>query len=472
MHLSRQAPILLAAALSLAALGRAGAQQSAATAVATVQGVVYDSSAARPLADARVELVREDDPGRTPLHTTTDAAGHFVLTGVPDGRYLAGFEHPRLDSLGIAPPVRRATVVGGRDLTLPLAIPSPGRLRDVLCAGDSSTVGSGVLVGMVVAAHDRQPLSGGTVTARWIDFVIDSGRIRREPQQASAASGSGGWFALCGLPPGADVLVQATHGADSSGVLTVGVAQSGIAVLPIAIGPGFAEVTGAVLRTGGQPLADARVSVRGTSLQATTDANGHFTIPRVPIGTQTVETHRVGYYPDSRPVTLSDAGVADTVHVTLSTLRSVLDTVRVTASRVYDRNLQAFADRRRRAATGYFVDRDQIARLGPVATMDALRVNATLQIVPVYSDGQIDYRVRTRGGDSILGPTTCLPNVWIDGVHVVLERSLEELNMLLQSDEIAGIEIYDAELAPPEFTWGESKCSSIVIWRAPAIPKR
>src|SRR4051812_31890210 len=55
-----------------------------------------------------------------------------------------------------------------------------------------------------------------------------------------------------------------------------------------------ATLTGHVNATG-QPLVDARVIVRGTSLTAVTNSQGQYTIRNVPSGTQTVEALRVGY---------------------------------------------------------------------------------------------------------------------------------------------------------------------------------
>jgi len=78
--------------------------------------------------------------------------------------------------------------------------------------------------------------------------------------------------------------------------------------LAIAAAPAMAHaqatVTGKVTATG-QPLADVRVLVRGTSLTATTDAAGEYTIRGVPAGTQTIEALRVGYRAASATATLA-----------------------------------------------------------------------------------------------------------------------------------------------------------------------
>ncbi len=55
-----------------------------------------------------------------------------------------------------------------------------------------------------------------------------------------------------------------------------------------------ATVTGKAT-AGGQPIVDVRVLVRGTSLTATTNAQGVYTLRNVPTGAQIIEALRVGY---------------------------------------------------------------------------------------------------------------------------------------------------------------------------------
>src|SRR5512138_941129 len=73
---------------------------------ATVSGVVRDSIANSPLADATVQLIASDDPARFERTTTSDSLGRFILRDVPLGRYMLGFFHPVLDSLGVEAPLR------------------------------------------------------------------------------------------------------------------------------------------------------------------------------------------------------------------------------------------------------------------------------------------------------------------------------------------------------------------------------
>src|SRR5436305_1062546 len=69
----------------------------------TVHGTVFDSLAMSPLAGASVQMAPADS-STAPSHyvATSDSAGRFVIPGVPAGRYVIGFYHAALDTLGIA----------------------------------------------------------------------------------------------------------------------------------------------------------------------------------------------------------------------------------------------------------------------------------------------------------------------------------------------------------------------------------
>src|SRR5438477_2675538 len=92
--------------------------------LARLRGLVFDSVAALPLAGAHVELVNADDRSRILFSTTSDSLGRFVLDSVARGRYIAGFLHPMLDSLGLAIAQRVLTVAAEGELRLDLAVPS------------------------------------------------------------------------------------------------------------------------------------------------------------------------------------------------------------------------------------------------------------------------------------------------------------------------------------------------------------
>ena len=75
-----------------------------------------------------------------------------------------------------------------------------------------------------------------------------------------------------------------------------------------------ATITGKVTAAG-QPLVDARVLVRGTSLTTSTNAAGEYTLRNVPAGSQSLEMLRVGYRAQSATVTLT-AGQTKEVNFT------------------------------------------------------------------------------------------------------------------------------------------------------------
>ena len=78
------------------------AAEGAAQSAGIVRGLVYDSTAQQPLADAAVFW------WGTPFRSVTDSLGRFEITGVPSGDYTLYFFHVRLGELGISPgPTRR-----------------------------------------------------------------------------------------------------------------------------------------------------------------------------------------------------------------------------------------------------------------------------------------------------------------------------------------------------------------------------
>jgi hypothetical protein len=93
--------------------------------VVTVSGSVVDSIGGSALRGASVQIVGAADAvmGRR-FTAVTDSLGRYTISDVPPGRYLVGFQHPRLDSLGLEIE-DRAITVGDANVRLDLTTPSP-----------------------------------------------------------------------------------------------------------------------------------------------------------------------------------------------------------------------------------------------------------------------------------------------------------------------------------------------------------
>jgi hypothetical protein len=101
---------------------------------------VLDSLQGAPLARALVQLVATDAPAPFGVTVETDSLGRYRITGVPVGRYTVGFHHPRLDSLGLEPPLHGVEVGSISDVRADLAIPSAKRLRATVCGPQAPTI--------------------------------------------------------------------------------------------------------------------------------------------------------------------------------------------------------------------------------------------------------------------------------------------------------------------------------------------
>ncbi len=446
-----------------------------AAAQVTVSGVVYDSLARAPLAGASVQLVT-DNVTTFMRSADTDSLGRFTLTDVPPGVYKLGFLHPLLDSIGVDGPLREVRVA-----TLPvradLATPSPLRIRAAICGPRPASDSSSVLIGVVRNAQDRSPAEGVSVTGQWLEYTFSAtGLVQRTPKLV-ARTGDNGWFAMCNIPSGGTLGLIANRGADSTDLIEVPLssdgfvrrdlylgaarsvvatdspARAGVAGEPRRLVVGDIRLTGVVVAgLGGQAIAGAQVGIVGGS-QTRTNQRGEWALVDAPAGTRMLEVRAVGYYPERRPVN-AVAG-APPVRVALSTLRAVLDTVKIVAARVRGRDIRGFLDRSR-SGMGRYLTEETISRRGALVTSDLFRSVAGLQ-VELSPLGDTQITMRSHFGDD------CMPNFFLDGQHMK-NLSADDINGFVDPKHIAGIEVYAGTEVPPQFQHGLSGCGSIVIW--------
>ena len=457
----------------------------------TVAGFVHDSISRNPLPEAIVQLVSADSNVTFGKTVVSDQLGRFVFSEVPDGAYMLGFFHPVLDSLGVEPVVRAVNLEGDRGIRADLATPSAGRLRNKIC-GEQSPDKSAFAVGFVRDARTGAPVGGATVTGQWLELSFRRNSVVRHDPRIVATTAPNGWFAMCNLPTGGNMTLIASLGADSTDVIEVQVPKEGFlrhemflgrsvtnTVVASAASPsntrrihyGDGRVSGVVYAyTDGRPISDAIVNIVDGP-ETRTDADGKWSIGDAPAGTRMIEIHALGYYPDRRFVNV--VRDAPPVRVALSTLQSVLDTVRIKSNRLSNIDRTGFADRARTGVGRYVTQKDIAKRPATFASdifrsihgirigfaTDTLATDMAIAVDP-QDMSTTDKRLLMRGIDG----DWCAPAIYLDGLHMP-QFSAEDLDGWLYPREIAGIEIYSEATVPNEFQKSRTGCGSIVIWR-------
>ncbi|HEY0778086.1 MAG TPA: carboxypeptidase regulatory-like domain-containing protein [Gemmatirosa sp.] len=491
----------LAAACTMAWL-TALAAPAASVAQATVAGVVVDSLTHHPLAGATVQLVPQGASGGAPRGVDADSAGTFRFTGVAPGRYLLGFVHERLDSLGIEPPVRAVDVASGvTELRADLAVPSARTIAAAICGERHDS--TGVLVGRVLDAERGEAVADGAVTVQWGELRVGAGGVRRVTPSLRAPVGPGGRFAACGVPLGLSVLVRATagpaqHATAASGTIellvdpTAPFARRDLLVAAVAsptgsptaspaatdarvdsttttaavpvtasVRRGTARLVGRVRRPDGSALAGARVVVRGAGAAdsvAVTDSTGAYRLGDLPAGTYPVEAIAIGFTPARAAADLRP-GQGATLDFAVGARVAALQSVNVYAAR--RREVSAFEERMRHSSGfGRFVTAEDIAKRVPLTIADAL----------VMTPGVHVSNSMTTGRPQILGRGECSPEVYLDGTRI--PNGAKTIDELVSPTEVGGIEVYpDANWAPPEYgrMYGRDFCAVVLIWTKGAL---
>ena len=463
---------LLLPALLLAVPG-AGQAQTPTTGETVIRGVVFDSLRMRPLANASVQIAAATG---TPWIRSyeTDSNGTFEFAGVPNGTYLIGFFHAELDSLGLLPPTFRLDVRAGPPIHMPLAIPSARTITRSLCGRKATSDSTGLFLGFVRGADNSMPRPDGKLVIRWAEFVIKKKSIARELPAIEASSGPSGLVAVCGIPLATSILVQGASAGDSSGAFEISLPSSGLyhrdvfvarltrtsvatsdSVPSIALLRGSGRVSGHVTGATGRPIPSARVTVWGTGTETVTNANGEFTLGHLPGGTHTLEARALGFSPARQPVDIV-SGSAGAAQVELANLGITLDTIKVTAQRVYLRPLADF-ERRKRMGFGRFFDETEIERRKPISLTDLLRTLPGVRVVPSEWGGE---DVLMRGG--LGGVGLCRPELVIDGSRQINDPAFP-VNTLVWANELRAVEVYRSAFVPAEFQT-MTDCGAIVVW--------
>jgi hypothetical protein len=435
---------------------------------ALVTGIVYDSTVGAPLGGAVVQVVHAERPRNKPAIAVADSVGRFSLGSLGAGPYLVAFAHPRLDSLGLTDVTRQVTLPDAlKHLTL--AVPNAAVVRALHCGpGDDST---SAVIGYARDAAAGTPLVSTTLTARWFDvgFVSGTRGLARRPAERRARSATNGWFVLCDLPTGGELLVYARHGADSLGGMRIQLSANGLTRHDVYFGARGAtgRLVGSVRGADGAPLAGALVELAGTAGAIRTASDGAFAFVDAPLGSRSLTVRALGFAPVERIVAVRTTG-AETVDVRLTSVRAILDTLRVLAARTMPltRKLMDFEERRRSVGAGTALDTGRIRRANLTRPSDLFHHVPGATIVPSY-DGRMGRSVdllRVRGGAASIsgGSPLCLPVVFLDRMPLALTSDLRELDTFLTPGDLLAVEFYPRGLAPMQF-YRDGTCGSLVI---------
>lgn len=430
-----------------------------------VQGVVYDSVEARPLAGASVQLAVRDGTG-VPLAVTTDVTGRYRIAEVPPGQYVLGFYHDALTALGLDAPVQTLEV--GRDslVTADLAIPSSAVVRALRCGTESARPDRGMLVGFVRGAESRAAVSGAAVRLQWGAIALDADSLRTVTEQSTASIESDGSFLACGLPLDVSLDLQVTapgRHAIIGPVATVplnGIGRLDLVLSDSAAAHGSAVVRGRVTRTSGKAVATGRVVLEALKRDVPVK-DGAFVMGDLPPGSWIIEARVIGTEPHAMLVTATDGAFTEAA-ITAGDQVQRLDAVTVVGK--MDRNTRVLEEvlRRRNHGSGTFF----------MPGSWTLRMAAHVSDVMKNARG-FRYKSPTDiGGRAFTGIACGKPAVYVDDGFFPGGFELLDLNVTI--DQVLAIETYpDASLAPAQYRYGFGgnpgaptlrPCAVVVIW--------
>ncbi len=450
---------LLLARATAAATQQTGpdSTQQRASAFGAIRGEVFDSLAGGRLEGANVRV------RGTGLGTTTDRRGRFRLDSVPAGRVVLLVDHPALDSAGLSDLPTGVAVAAGRTTQVRLAVPSLRTLSGAACGRDPGPASgdSGIVFGAVRDAESRARLMGARVTVSWLQLARDRDPLVTRRVREVLTDSLGNYYA-CGVARGAELHLQTRAGSFSSGELSVEVGDRRVLRRDLSVSreapaeeedtgpvprPGLAVLVGSVLSEGGQPLEAVLAGVPGGSGDALTDTTGRFVLADLPSGSRMLYVRRIGYWFTATVVELRNR---DTTRVTVVLpALTVLDTLRVTASRWVRGELDDLERRMHEHSPGHVLLADELKTMGLISSV--FRSFPALHTQVGRWAGEVTLYME-------VGIRLCAPTVWIDG----WPAQLEMLQGYMPADLLA-LEVYRASETPIRYR-DMNNCGAVLAW--------
>jgi hypothetical protein len=447
-------PVTLFAFAHAAALAQQPARPPVAG-LSSIEGVVSDSLHGAPLVGALVTVVG------TALRATTDTRGSFVIDGVVPGTHSIIVTHPMLDTIGFRVVSEPFDVAAGARRRVDAHTPSPSELRATLCRTGAVANGGSILIGRVSMADTDEPAEGATVSLVFKDLNAPRSPERVRTGRVAAT----GMFAICGVPPRLEGNVQASLGGVTTANLPVKISGEAVATTMISIGGssgGTASMTGKVTTKGGAAVEGAQVTLTGTTVTATTAADGSFTLAGLPQGTREIVVRKIGFAQRSQVVTLSARQPASAIFVLDDA--QVLKTVTV-KGKLDDGLAKVGFTARQQVGMGRFLTPDEVEQRFPVIVTDALRGMAGIKINSMANGQFIE---TTRGPAEASG--SCL-NIFLDRVRFE-QINPGDVDAALPAAELAAVEYYGSvATTPAEFQVAGKTCSTLVLWSKTAISR-
>lgn len=457
-----------------------------------VEGIAFDSTSGSPLSNARIVIVRADDPQRS-RSTQSDTRGRFAFDSVAPASYLVGAYHARLDTLALRQLSSEVAVAPGKRVRLSLVTPSPRQFVQQLCGDAVDAEYTGVVHGRIRDAASGSVFGTASLRVEWLDLDVvpnEKDVVQRRLQRAVIQTSPTGEYIACGVPSGGTVRLTALHGTQRSGTIDVEVPSSGVTRMDLAVGHGTAtqihvagdsilgeletsdskgDTTTALRGPGrlttmartetGAPIANARVSVSGSGVGALTDANGRAVLSSLPTGSYMVDVRALGYDNVRAPVEIrpNDTPTFEPPMRRVTALSRV--DVRATRAAAFGPNMVEF-EQRRRSGFGTFRGPDDVERIGPFDMGDVLRTMSGIRIIPTRQ-GSV-YLMRESGTGDL-----CQPEVFIDRTRVTTFLDGGSLDAFVSGQNVQAVEVYSALAPLPAAIMSYTKCGTIVIWTGP-----
>jgi hypothetical protein len=441
-------------------------------ALASIRGMVVDSTRGEPLGGAEVALAVGDGE---PRRLVADAGGAFSFDSVAGGEYTLTARHPRLDSLGFDAIAQTIELRPGMKVTALVSTPSAADILASLCPASTGKA-AGVVHGIVRDGVAGSPLPGARVTVRW-DGPGTAGA--RDANLLRVDADENGRYRACGLPVDTDVTVQGATGTRSSEVRALQASAGDVAFAELlvagsgrAVARGSAVLTGVLRDSAGRALSSGMVRVVASELEEPVGANGRFRLSKLPPGEHVVEAHAVGFAPVRMRVRLREGATLDTAIVLDHA--QVLATVRTTGVR----DLNGFEERRRRSSGGRFITRDDIERQNIRRTTDVLLTIPGMVMRPIGRDAAgtgslasgISLGGMNPGGEYVMQFRRTMKNAYVCPIQFYLDGAPYEVTPSQLDNDIAAqtieaVEVYDgSSKIPPQFAGYKAGCGVVVLW--------